>query len=101
MLFALRTFCATESTKELGTREKSLQAPFARAAKGEPSVGHLLATPGFRLFSGCCGTCFVRLYKKIYTRANHQTVLTQWPAADRSFRCVAYGAGFYLTLLLY
>ena len=33
MLFALRTFCATESTKELGTREKSLQAPFARAAK--------------------------------------------------------------------
>ena len=83
MLFALRTFCATESTKELGTREKSLQAPFARAAKGEPSVGHLLATPGFRLFSGCCGTCFVRLYKKIYTRTKLQTVLTQWPENSR------------------
>ena len=83
MLFALRTFCATESTKELGTREKSLQAPFAHAAKGEPSVGHLLATPGFRLFSGCCGTCFVRLYKKIYTRTKLQTVLTQWPENSR------------------
>ena len=62
--FALRTFCATESTKELGTREKSLQAPFARAAKGEPSVGHLLATPDFRLFSGCCGTHCVRQFWK-------------------------------------
>jgi len=87
----IRTFCATESTKELGTREKSLQAPFAHAAKGEPSVGHLLATPGFRLFSGCCGTCFVRIYKKIYTRTKLQTVLTQWPENSRP--CVGFFNG--------
>ena len=37
---------------------------------------------------------------KIYTRANHRTVLTQWPAADRTFRCVAYGAGFSWELLM-
>ena len=72
-----------KSNKKLGTREKSLQAPFAHAAKGEPSVGHLLAIPGFRLFPGCCGTCFVRLYKKIYTRTKLQTVLTQWPENSR------------------
>ena len=60
-----------------------------------------LPLQAFLSSAGCCGTWFARLYKKIYTRANHQTVLTQWPAADRSFRCVAYGAGFYLTLLLY
>ena len=68
-----------------------MQAPFARAAKGEPSVGHLLATPGFRLFSGCCGTCFVRLYKKIYTRTKLQTVLTQWPENSRP--CVGFFNG--------
>ena len=115
MLFALRTFCATESTKELGTREKlafsetwlrSLQNPsklgfhslaqaFASTLcsrrQGEPSVGHLLATPGFRLFSGCCGTCFVRLYKKIYTRTKLRTVLTQWPENSRP--CVGFFNG--------
>ena len=85
-------------TKNLGTREKSCytsigctrsktlkqalrfarlhntsQVPFAHAAYCEPSVGHLLVTPGFRLFSGCCGTWFARLYKESYTRANLQT----------------------------
>ena len=87
-----------KSTKNLGTREKSChtsigytrsktlkqtlrfahlhntsQAPFAHAAYCEPSVGHLLVTPGFRLFSGCCGIQFARLYKGSYTRANLQT----------------------------
>ena len=62
-----------KSTKNLGTREKSSQAPFAHAAYSEPSVGHLLVISGFRLFSGCCGTCFARLYKESYTRANLQT----------------------------
>ena len=78
----------TESTKELGTREKSSQAPFAHAAYCEPSVGRLLVTPGFRLFSGCCGTWFARLYKESYTRANLQTVLTQWPENSRP--CVGF-----------
>ena len=78
-------------TKNFGTREKSSQAPFAHAAECEPSVGHLLATPGFRLFSGCCGTCFVRLYKKIYTRTKLQTVLTQWPENSRP--CVGFFNG--------
>ena len=49
------------------------QAPFAHAAYCEPSVGQLPVTPGFRLFSGCGGTCFARLYKESYTRANLQT----------------------------
>ena len=62
-----------KSTKNLGTREKSSQAPFAHAAYSEPSVGHLLVISGFRLFSGCCGTRFARLYKENYTRANLQT----------------------------
>ena len=87
-----------KSTKNLGTREKSCytsigctrnktlkqalrfarlhntsQAPFAHAAYSEPSVGHLLVISGFRLFSGRCGTCFARLYKESYTRANLQT----------------------------
>ena len=48
------------------------QAPFAHVAYSDPSVGHLLVTPGFRLFSGCCGTRFARLYKENYTRANLQ-----------------------------
>ena len=49
------------------------QASFAHVAYSDPSVGHLLVTPGFRLFSGCCGTRFARLYKENYTRANLQT----------------------------
>ena len=44
-----------KSTKNFGTRKKSSQAPFAHAALGEHSAGRLLATPGFRLFAGCCG----------------------------------------------
>ena len=76
-------------TKNLGTREKSSQAPFAHAAYCEPSVGHLLVTPGYRLFSGCCGTWSARLYKKNYTRANLQTashngLKTSGPALDFS-----------------
>ena len=59
---------STESTKELGTREKSSQMLFAQATECEPSVGHLFVTPGFRLFSGCCGTRSTRLFEIIYTR---------------------------------
>ena len=83
--------CKTQASLVFTRWHKLLQAPFAHAAKGEPSVGHLLATPGFRLFSGCCGTCFVRLYKKIYTRTKLQTVLTQWPENSRP--CVGFFNG--------
>ena len=123
-----------KSTKNLGTREKSChtsigytrsktlkqalhfahlhntsQVPFAHAAYCEPSVGHLLVTPGFRLFSGCCGTQFARLYKGSYTRANLQTashngLTTSGLALDfstvpfRRWRRITFAMGFAMTL---
>ena len=88
-------------TKNFGTREKSSQAPFAHAAECEPSVGYLLVSQGYRLFSGCCGTWLVRLYKKSYTRTNLQTVLAQWPENKRPCAGFFNGAGVYWKLPLY
>ena len=81
-----------KSTKNFGTRKKSSQAPFAHATIGEHSVGRLLATPGFRLFAGCCGPLIsAAILKIIYTRANLQTCLAQWPANKRP--CIGFFNG--------
>ena len=61
-------FLVSKSNKKLGTRKKSSQLPFAQVTESEPSVGHLFATSGLRLFSGCCGTRSTRLFEIIYTR---------------------------------
>ena len=57
-------FGGQKVAKSPGTRKKSSQVPFAHAAECDPSVGHLLVTPGFRLFSGCCGSHCMRQFTK-------------------------------------
>ena len=50
------------------------------------------ATPGFRLFAGCCGPLIsAAILKIIYTRANLQTCLAQWPANKRP--CIGFFNG--------
>ena len=83
MLFCFTYFLCDRKYQRTRHSGKIFASTLCSRRQGEPSVGHLLATPGFRLFSGCCGTCFVRLYKKIYTRTKLQTVLTQWPENSR------------------
>jgi len=55
LLSFLLYFLTQKVPKTSALEKKSSQAPFAHAAIGEHSVGRLLATPGFRLFAGCCG----------------------------------------------
>ena len=56
----------------------------------EPSVGHLLVTSGYRLFSGCCGSHCVRHFFKKYNcrttfgRASHSGLKTSGLALDFS-----------------
>ena len=92
LVVVLAVLFDAKSTKNFGTRKKSSQAPFAHAAIGEHSVGRLLATPGFRLFAGCCGPLISAVILKIiYTRANLQTCLAQWPANKRP--CIGFFNG--------
>ena len=105
-------FLVSKSNKKLGTREKSSQVPFVHAAYCEPSVGRLLVTTGYRLFSGCCGTWLVRLYKKIYTRTNLQTashngLKTSGPPLDfstvpfRRWRGITFAMEYFANLITY
>ena len=93
-------FGGQKVTKSPGTRENQSAGSLFASRKRHPSVEPALPLWPFPSVAGCCGTCFARLFNKIYTRANLQTVLTQWPATDGASALFFNGAGFSLMLLL-
>ena len=93
-------FGGQKVTKSPGTRENQSAGSLFASRRRHPSVEPALPLWPFPSVAGCCGTCFARLFKKMYTRANLQTVLTQWPATDGASALFFNGAGFSLMLLL-
>ena len=87
-------FGGQKVTKSPGTRENQSAGSLFASRKRHPSVEPALPLWPFPSVAGCCGTCFARLFNKIYTRANLQTVLTQWPATEGASALFFNGAGF-------
>ena len=94
-VFYSQLFGGQKVAKSPGTREKQSAGSLFASRKRHPSVEPALPLWPFPSVAGCCGTCFARLFKKIYTRANLQTVLTQWPATDGASALFFNGAGIF------
>ena len=96
--FAMRVLAALavkiQTSLVFARLHNTSQAPFARAAWANIRSGTCLPLMASACFAGCCGPWFARLCKIIYTRANLQTYLAQWPANKRPW------AGF-LTVPVY
>ncbi len=75
-------FDGQKVAKSPGTRENQSAGSLFASRKRHPSVEPALSLRPLPSVAGCCGTCFARLFREIYTRANLQTVLTQWPATE-------------------
>ena len=69
--------------------------------RSEHSAGYLIATSGFRMFSGCCGTRSARLYRRNYTLASLRHPRTM-ARKQTTLRWIFDGAGgFEATFLRY
>ena len=98
--------CKTQASLVFTRWHKSSQAPFVHAAYCVPSIGHLLVSPGYRLFSGCCGSHCVRHFFKKYNcrttfgRASHSGLKTSGLALDfstvpfRRWRGITFAKGY-------
>ena len=71
ILFVVLIYCSFGAQKNEKARHtgKIVSSTLLFVPRSEHSAGYLIATPGFRLFSGCCGTRSARLYKENYTLA--------------------------------
>ena len=72
ILLVVFIYCSFGAQKNEKARHtgKIVSSTLLFVPRSEHSAGYLIATPGFRLFSGCCGTRSARLYRKNYTLAS-------------------------------
>ena len=68
VVFLLCTFCTDRKYQRARHTGKIFTNVLCSDHICEPSVGRLFVTPGFRLFSGCCGTRSMRIFGIIYIR---------------------------------
>ena len=71
ILLVVFVYCSFGAQKNEKARHtgKIVSSTLLFVPRSEHSAGYLIATSGFRLFSGCCGTRSARLYKENYTLA--------------------------------
>ena len=72
ILLVVFIYCSFGAQKNEKARHtgKIVSSTLLFVPRSEHSAGYLIATPGFRMFSGCCGTRSARLYRKNYTLAS-------------------------------
>ena len=89
VVFLLCTFCTDRKYQRARHTGKIFTNVLCSGHICVPSVGRLFVTPGFRLFSGCCGTRSTRIFGIIYIRitlkqSSHNGLKTTGLALDFS-----------------